>query len=137
MPSNYISLMNPPDKLVEAYDKKAAAHGVKLERYLSMVVRYGCENKPKFDNNVSEIKGEKPVMDNLNIRAEKNLKRCIANWGKLFGRKPNEQTLFLLRKFLMLDVPFEELAKNFTQEPDPARFEKAFEAVKKKQRDSR
>lgn len=138
MPTNYVSLINPPAWLIVKYEELSEKYSVRSERLMGMVLRYACEHKDDFAGELpSAPSSDEAIRGNICIPAVMRIKKCLTAWGRVFGRKRNEQTMFILKKFLSIQVSLEEVSRGYSEVPSIVTLRASLKKVTGKPRQAR
>ena len=110
MPTNYISVMRPPSWLVEELTGRADRFELSLSRYAGMILSHACAHQADYDEGEMPNKKNLPEHNgNLNIPASGLVKTAIRNWGKQKKRTLNQQTIYILKRSLSMDLSLKDL----------------------------
>ncbi len=110
MPSTYISVIRPPKWVFDELESKAKLNDMNIAKFTGIILTHALRNKALYDKTKPAVNSSsEELRKNLNITASAATKKAIDDWGNVDGRTLNQQTLNILKKYISLSLPIEEL----------------------------
>lgn len=115
MPGNYISVARPPKWLVDTLSARAKAVDLNLTPYTGLIVQHALKNQSISDDTDSPQPPNKTNSaasqydGNINVPADPRVKKRIRAWGRPSRRPLGQQTLYILKKAIVLNPTINDL----------------------------